>query len=114
MFRFSFFRSISRECSRALGFILSRLRDQERSTEPAPVDAVVGDLGSAEVHDLGEVDLVTAVGVRAGVLPHQGVAVEVIAAGAMPAHEVVGAVVGAALEERPDLLGRSGHRCAGP
>ncbi len=41
---------------------------------------------------------------RAGVLPHQGVAIEVVAAGAIPAHQVVGAVVGAALEERPDLF----------
>jgi len=30
--------------------------------------------------------------------------IEVVSAGAIPAHEVVGPVVGAALEERPDLL----------
>ncbi len=74
-----------------------------------PVDAMVGDLGSAKIHDLGEVDLVAAVGVRSGVFPHQGLAIEVIAAGAVPAHEVVGAVVGSALEERPDLLSTGEH-----
>jgi len=70
---------------------------------------MVGDLGSAKIHDLGEVDLVAAVGVRSGVFPHQGLAIEVIAAGAVPAYEVVGAVVGSALEERPDLLSTGEH-----
>lgn len=58
---------------------------------------MVRDLGSAQVHDLGEVDLVAAVEVRPGVFPHQGLAVEVVPPGAIPADEVVGAVVGAAL-----------------
>lgn len=78
--------------------------DQQRSAEPTPVDAVVGDLGSAQAHNLGEVNLVTVVGVCPGLLPHQGLAVEVVAAGAMPANQAVGPVVGSALKERPDLL----------
>lgn len=56
-----------------------------------------------------ELDIWAAVGVRAGVLRDQSLAIEVVPAGATPAHEVAGAVVGTALEERPDLVSAGDH-----
>src|SRR5665811_1463489 len=69
---------------------------------------MVGYLRVAKVHNLGKVDLLARRG-RPGILPHQSLAIEVVAAGALPAHELVGAVVGSALEERLDLLSAGEH-----
>lgn len=79
------------------------LASQDRSSEPTPVDAVVDHLWAVKVHHLNEVDLI-AVGHVARVFPKEGATVEQPAASTVPAHKFVGPVVGAALEERPDLF----------
>jgi hypothetical protein len=69
---------------------------------------VVSDPGTHEVHDLGEINLVAGGG-QAGILPGQRVPVEVVATAAIPAYELAGATVGAALKERSKLLVAGKH-----
>jgi hypothetical protein len=76
---------------------------KEGSAEPTPVDTVVSNAWSSQLHDFDQVDLLELWGL-AGVLPDQGAPVEHVPACAIPPDQFVGPTGGTFHEEVAQLV----------
>lgn len=87
---------------RMSGYLLP-CRHQEGCSKPAPIDAVMSNPRTVQIHDLYQIDLI-ACGSVPRILPGQGLPIEKVATGAVPTHEFIGPLIGSTLKERPNLV----------